>query len=64
MSDNSEDYDDAAPTPLIEDNNGDDDEPPAAGACTVEFDTPSMTISKAPTAEPENKAKPKIPVTA
>lgn len=62
MSDNSDD-DFAAPTPLIEDNN-DDDEPPAAGACVVEFDPPSMTISDAPTAEPENRSQPKIAVTA
>lgn len=62
MSDNSDD-DYQAPTPLIEDNN-DDDEPPAAGSCVVEFDTPSMTISTAPTAEPSNRTNPTIPITA
>lgn len=63
MSDNSQDDDYQAPTPLIEDNN-DDDEPPAAGACVVTVETPTMTVSTAPSAEPENRSRPKIPVTA
>lgn len=61
MSDNSDD-DFQAPTPLME--NNDDDEPPAAGSCVVEFDTPRVTVSKAPTAEENHRANPKVPVTA
>lgn len=64
MSENSEDDDFAAPTPITKNNNNNDDEPPAAGACTVEFDAPSITISTAPTGEKNHRANPKVPVTA
>jgi hypothetical protein len=59
MSEDSDDDEFAAPTPLIENNNDDDDEPPAAGVAviTIESDD-SPSVSQAPTAEPTHRAEP------
>lgn len=66
-----EDDNDDTPTPLNflpNDGGDDDDEPPAAGAALIlEADEESehgLTLSKAPTAEPEHRVSPNRVVTA
>lgn len=58
------DDDESNANPLLNinprDGGNDDDEPPAAGAVMVEMEPSGPKLSLAPTAEPQNRAKPEL----
>jgi hypothetical protein len=58
----SDDESNANPLLKIDPRDGgnDDDEPPAAGAVMVEMEPSGPKLSLAPTAEPQNRAKPEL----